>query len=74
MRDEHYATVGQCLLWTLAAGLGEEFTAEVREAWIAAYGMLSGAMQRGAMAAADQATISFMTFPATSVSLKSRPL
>jgi hemoglobin-like flavoprotein len=30
-REEHYETVGVCLLWTLEQGLGEAFTDEVRE-------------------------------------------
>jgi hemoglobin-like flavoprotein len=41
---EHYAPVGAALLWTLEKGLGEAFTAEVREAWAAAYGVLSQTM------------------------------
>src|SRR5262245_8268570 len=32
VRDEHYATVAEALLWTLETGLGEAFTFEVREA------------------------------------------
>ena len=56
VRDEHYDTVGACLLWTLQQGLSGEFTDEVREAWSAAYGLLSGAMKRGAVAAAAVAT------------------
>lgn len=48
VRDEHYATVGSALIWTLGQGLGEDFTPEVREAWTAAYALLSGVMQEGA--------------------------
>src|SRR5215468_480002 len=44
VRDEHYATVGSALLWTLEQGLGADFTPEVRDAWATAYGMLSAAM------------------------------
>jgi nitric oxide dioxygenase len=36
--------VGECLLWTLGQGLGEEFTVDVQDAWAAAYGVLSAAM------------------------------
>lgn len=43
-KPEHYAVVGAALLDTLAQGLGPEFTPEVREAWSAAYGLLSGVM------------------------------
>jgi hemoglobin-like flavoprotein len=45
VRNEHYATVGMALLWTLEQGLGDSFTAEVREAWIAAYGLLATTMK-----------------------------
>ena len=44
VKDEYYPTVGQALIETLAAGLGDAFTAEVREAWVAAYGLLSSVM------------------------------
>ena len=40
----HYVTVGAALLWTLEEGLGPSFTDEVKEAWTAAYTLLSGAM------------------------------
>jgi hemoglobin-like flavoprotein len=45
VRNEHYATVGMALLWTLEQGLGDSFTAEVREAWVAAYGLLATTMK-----------------------------
>jgi hemoglobin-like flavoprotein len=48
VRDEHYPVVGSALLWTLEQGLGEDFTPDVRDAWVAAYTLLSGAMQEGA--------------------------
>src|SRR5689334_23173563 len=48
VRDEHYATVGAALLWTLEKGLGEAFTAEVRDAWAAMYSAIATAMRRGA--------------------------
>jgi nitric oxide dioxygenase len=44
VKDAHYATVGAALLWTLEQGLGPDFTADVRDAWAAAYRLLSGAM------------------------------
>lgn len=43
-RPEHYAPVGAALIWTLHKGLGEAFTPEVRDAWLAAYDMLAGVM------------------------------
>lgn len=49
VREEHYATVGSALLWTLEQGLGAKFTPEVRDAWASAYGLLSDVMQMGAL-------------------------
>ena len=48
VRDEHYATVGAALLWTLEQGLGPAFTAEARDAWSAAYTLVAMTMQEGA--------------------------
>lgn len=48
VQAEDYETVGQALLWTLAQGLGDEFTAEVAEAWEAAYMLLADVMQEAA--------------------------
>src|SRR4030095_13691998 len=44
VREEHYASVGAALLWTLEQGLGFGFTPDVRDAWATAYGLLSSAM------------------------------
>ncbi len=44
VKDEDYATVGEALIWTLGAGLGDDFTDEVKESWIAAYTVLSTTM------------------------------
>jgi hemoglobin-like flavoprotein len=44
VQEAHYATVGAALLQTLAAGLGDEFTPPVREAWTQVYGLVSGVM------------------------------
>ena len=48
VRDEHYDTVAQALIWTLHKGLGEAFTPEVRNAWAAAYRVLSNTMKEAA--------------------------
>ena len=40
----HYKPVGEALIWTLERGLGPDFTPEVKNAWLAAYGALSGVM------------------------------
>jgi nitric oxide dioxygenase len=44
VKAAHYAPVGEALIWTLDRGLGADFTSEVRSAWLAAYGALSGVM------------------------------
>jgi len=43
-RPEHYPVVGSALLWTLEKGLGDAWTADVADAWTAAYSTLSGYM------------------------------
>jgi hemoglobin-like flavoprotein len=55
VRGEHYATVAAALLWTLEQGLGDEFTPEVREAWVLAYGILATTMQGAARTEAKAA-------------------
>ena len=56
VRDEHYATVGSALLWTLEQGLGDAFSADVRSAWTRAYAVLAGTMQAGAAETRHAAT------------------
>ena len=48
VRERHYESVGEALLWTLEQGLGAAFTPELRDAWAAAYGLLSRAMVEAA--------------------------
>lgn len=50
VRDRHYDTVAAALLWTLAQGLGDAFTPDVRDAWAAAYGQVADEMKAGASA------------------------
>ncbi len=52
VRDEHYDIVGAALLWTLAKGLGEGFTDDVRDAWTSAYTLLATVMKDAASEAA----------------------
>jgi hemoglobin-like flavoprotein len=52
VRDEHYATVGAALLWTLERCLGPDFTTDMRDAWIALYFVVSRTMIAGARAQA----------------------
>ena len=48
VKAEYYDIVGEALLWTLAQGLGEEFTTPVRKAWEEAYTFLSEIMKEAA--------------------------
>lgn len=48
VRDEHYDTVGEALLWTLNAALGDFFTPAAREAWTSLYGLVAATMKRAA--------------------------
>ena len=48
VKDEHYATVGAALLWTLEQGLGEAFTADVKAAWTEVYTTLADLMKGAA--------------------------
>src|SRR6476620_10935846 len=47
VRTEHFDVVGTALLWTLEQGLGERFTPAVRDAWVAAWDVIAGAMRTG---------------------------
>jgi hemoglobin-like flavoprotein len=49
--ESHYETVGAALLWTLQVGLGRTFTAEMKDAWTAVYGLLSSTMKNAARVA-----------------------
>jgi NAD(P)H-flavin reductase/hemoglobin-like flavoprotein len=51
VRPEHYPTVGQALLHTLAHGLGPGWTDELAADWAEAYTIVSGVMMRAAEAA-----------------------
>lgn len=44
VKPGHYVPVGEALIWTLEKGLGTDFTSDTRDAWLAAYSVLSGAM------------------------------
>jgi hemoglobin-like flavoprotein len=44
VRPEHYAVVGEALLWTLEKGLAEKWNDELKEAWTICYTTLSGAI------------------------------
>ena len=55
VRDEHYATVGDALIWTLEQGLGAAFTPDVRAAWVDAYGWLAFVMKEASATVAIEA-------------------
>jgi hemoglobin-like flavoprotein len=44
VEERHYATVGEALIQTLSLAFGERFTPELRNAWLTAYGAISGVM------------------------------
>ena len=44
VKPEHYEIVGEALIWTLETGLGDAFTADVRQAWTEVYGALASTM------------------------------
>ena len=48
VKDAHYDTVGEALLWTLERGLGDGFTPDVKTAWASAYGLLATTMKTAA--------------------------
>jgi len=52
VKDHHYDTVAEALIWTLGQGLGEGFTPAVKLAWADAYTTLATAMKQAACATA----------------------
>jgi hemoglobin-like flavoprotein len=53
VEDRHHAKVGEALIWTLEAGLGDAFTPERKAAWLETYTLLAGVMLK-ASADAEQ--------------------
>jgi nitric oxide dioxygenase len=51
VEPEHFPVVGAALMWTLEQGLGDTFTAEVRDAWAAAWEIVGGSMLTGLLEA-----------------------
>ncbi|RYU94399.1 globin family protein [Emticicia agri] len=45
VQEYQYEKVGEALLWTLEQGLGKNWTEDTKEAWVACYTLLSGAMK-----------------------------
>lgn len=48
VKDHHYDTAEQALLWTVRMGMGSAFTVDVRDAWVSFYGEMAASMKRGA--------------------------
>ena len=48
VKDEDYDVVAEALLWTLGAGLGDDFTDEVKAAWTQTYVTLANVMKEAA--------------------------
>ena len=48
VKDEDYDTVGEALIWTLGAGLKDDFTEETKAAWIAVYTLVADTMKAAA--------------------------
>ena len=48
VKDEHYDTVGEALIWTLGAGLKDDFTDEVKQAWTGVYTLVADTMKAAA--------------------------
>lgn len=46
--NDQYKPVGEALIWTLEKGLGDDFTPDVKAAWIATYTTLEGVMTTAA--------------------------
>lgn len=53
VEERHYATVGEALIQTLSLAFGARFTPALRNAWLGAYGAVSGVM----IAAANKSQI-----------------
>lgn len=51
VQEEHYDTVATALLHTLETGLGESWTEEVEDAWLAIYTLLATTMKDATKAA-----------------------
>jgi hemoglobin-like flavoprotein len=52
VKDEHYDTVGEALIWTLGAGLKDDFTPETEAAWVGVYTLVASTMKDAAAEAA----------------------
>jgi hemoglobin-like flavoprotein len=51
VRERDYETVGNALIWAIQELLGDDFTVEIKEAWVEVYSLLASAMQSAPIAA-----------------------
>jgi nitric oxide dioxygenase len=54
VQPEHFDVVGAALIWTLEQGLGDAFTAPVREAWGVAWQIITDTMLTGMQGASSE--------------------
>lgn len=52
VKDKDYDTVGEALIWTLGAGLKDDFTDTTKAAWIEVYTLVADTMKTAAAEAA----------------------
>ena len=57
VKASHYDTVGGALLYTLETGLGEDFTAEVKDAWTEVYTVLATTMKDAASGISNEVEV-----------------
>jgi len=48
VKDEHYDIVGEALIWTLGAGLKDDFTEDTKTAWVGVYTIVADTMKAAA--------------------------
>jgi hemoglobin-like flavoprotein len=48
VKEQHYDTVGEALIWALEKGLGPQFSPEARGAWLTIYNWLAATMKEAA--------------------------
>jgi hemoglobin-like flavoprotein len=70
LKEAHYHLVGQALLDTLDKTLGDDFTAEVKDAWVGVYALITEKMMEGA-AQFEEASPEYPESGATSLVIES---
>jgi hemoglobin-like flavoprotein len=63
VKEHHYDTVGEALLWALEKGLGPEFPPEARRAWLTVYTWLAATMKEAAAEAQSSFDTTRFTAP-----------